>query len=150
MGVNIDPCSNPEAVVQGSDVLLVATNSKVPVFDPGTMEPGLHVNSMGRPSELDTDVYRRAELTVLGDKNQELNLYLRGGYVQPLIELKEEKGFWQRVLELGDVVCGRGGRRNRNEITVFRESQGGWGDVALANSVLARAKELGLGREISF
>jgi ornithine cyclodeaminase/alanine dehydrogenase-like protein (mu-crystallin family) len=75
---------------------------------------------------------------------------LRGGYVQPLIELKEEKGFWQRVLELGDVVCGRGGRRNRNEITVFRESQGGWGDVALANSVLARAKELGLGREISF
>ncbi|MGH7773023.1 MAG: ornithine cyclodeaminase family protein [Candidatus Binatia bacterium] len=150
LSVSVFPCANSSEVVRESDILLVATDSKVPVFDPAIMEPGLHVASMGRPSELDADVYRRAGLVVVGDRQQEMNLDLRGGYVQPLMGLKEEKGFWEKVLELGDLVCGRGGRRNPNEITVFRESQGGWGDVALANWVFARAKELGLGREVSF
>lgn len=149
LGIDAYSCSSPTEVVQQSDILLVSTNSKVPVFDPGAMEAGLHVNSMGRPSELSANVYRQAALTVLGDKHQELNLDLTGGFTQPLMELKEEEGFWSRVLELGDVVCGRGGRKNGEEITVFRESQGGWGDVALANWVLDRAKELGLGTEVS-
>ncbi len=36
------------------------------------------------------------------------------------------------------------------EVTVFRDSQGGWGDLALAQRVLAMAKEAGLGKEVSF
>jgi ornithine cyclodeaminase/alanine dehydrogenase-like protein (mu-crystallin family) len=150
LGVNVNPYSNPEEVVRGSDILLVATNSKVPVFDSGTMEAGLHVNSMGRPSELDPAVYRRAALTVVGDKHQETNLDLSRGFTQPLLELKEERGFWERILELGDLVCGRGGRKDEQEITVFRESQGGWGDVALGNWILKQARKQGLGRDVSF
>lgn len=113
------------------------------------MEPGLHVNSMGRPSELDPGVYRRADLTVVGDKLQELTLDATRGFTQPLLSLKEDNGFWDSVLELGDVVCGRGGRNNERQITVFREPQGGWGDVALAQWVLTRARQLNLGRKIS-
>ena len=150
LGISVSPCSHPTEVVQASDILLVATNSKAPVFDTEAMEPGLHVNSMGRPSELDPAVYRRADLTVVGDKVQELNLDVTRGFTQPLHQLKEENGFWERVLELGDVVCGRGGRKDERQITVFRESQGGWGDVALAQWVLTRARKLGLGREVSF
>lgn len=150
LGVSVRPCPDPTEVVRGSDILLVATDSKVPVFDPRVMEAGLHINSMGRPCELDASVYRRADLMVVGDKNQELNLDLSGGFTQPLLHLKEESGFWDRVLELGEVVCGRGGRKNRQEITVFRESQGGWGDLALAHWVFMQARQLGLGREVSF
>lgn len=89
-------------------------------------------------------------MVVGGDKYQELHLDLRGEFTQPLHRLKEEKGFWERVLELGEIACGRGGRKNRQEITVFRESQGGWGDVALARWVFVQATQLGLGREVSF
>jgi alanine dehydrogenase len=148
LGASVVPCSDPAEVVRDADILLLATNSKAPVFDPETMPEGLHVNSIGRPSELDPDAYRRADLIALGDQRQELTLDLRGGHVQPLVELKEEKGFWERVLELGDIVCGRGGRKTAEAITVFRESQGGWGDVALANSVYLQAKDRGLGKQI--
>jgi alanine dehydrogenase len=149
LGAKVAPCANPEEVVQGSDILLVATNSKTPVFAPETMADGLHVNSMGRPSELAADAYRRADLIALGDKHQELTLDLRGGYTQPLLELKEEETSWKRVLELGDVVCGRGERKNNAGITIFRESQGGWGDVALAKWIYLEAKRRALGRTIS-
>ncbi len=150
LSMDVSRCANAEEAVRGSDILLVATNSKEPVFDPAAMEDGLHVNSMGRPSELAPAAYRRAALTVVGDKQQELNLDLSRGFRQPLLELKEEPGFWPRVLELGDVICGRGGRKHREEITVFRESQGGWGDVAFCNWILQQARKLGLGREVSF
>jgi len=150
LGVTVSPSSDPAEVIQGSDILLVATNSKAPVFDPATIEDGLHIASMGRPCEIDPAVYRRADLTVVGDEKQELNLDLTGGFTNPLQGLKEDKGFWVGVRELGDVVCGRAGRRSDREVTVFRDSQGGWGDLALAQRVLARAKEAGLGREVSF
>lgn len=148
LGACVVPCSNPAEVVQDTDILLVSTNSEAPVFDPETMPEGLHVNSMGRPRELDPNAYRRADLIVLGDKHQELTLALGGVDIQPLLKLKEEKGFWERVLELGYVACGRGGRENEKEITIFRESQGGWGDVALAKWVYLQAKDQGLGKQV--
>ena len=40
--------------------------------------------------------------------------------------------------------------KDEQEITVFRESQGGWGDVALGNWILKRARKQGLGRDVSF
>jgi ornithine cyclodeaminase/alanine dehydrogenase-like protein (mu-crystallin family) len=149
LDASVAPCADPAEVVQGSDILLVATNSKTPVFAAEAMEDGLHVNSMGRPSELAAAAYRRADLIALGDKHQELTLDLRGGHTQPLLELKEEEGSWKRIWELGDVVCGRGERKNREGITIFRESQGGWGDVALAQWIYLEGKRRGLGRKIS-
>jgi len=150
LNVAVAPSSSPAEAIKGSEILLVATNSKGPVFDPACIEDGLHVASMGRPCEIDPDVYRRADLTVVGDEEQELNLDLTGGFTNPLQGLKEDKGFWEGVRELGDVVCGRAGRRSDGQVTVFRDSQGGWGDLALAQKVLARAKEAGLGKEVSF
>jgi ornithine cyclodeaminase/alanine dehydrogenase-like protein (mu-crystallin family) len=148
--VAVFPASSPAEVIEGCHVLLVATNSKGPVFDPASIEDGLLIASMGRPCEIDPGVYRRADLTVVGDEKQELNLDLTGGFTNALLGLKEDKGFWQGVRELGEVVCGRVGRRSDDEVAVFRDSQGGWGDLALAEKVLAKAKEAGLGKEVSF
>ncbi len=151
LNVNVSSCASPAEVIKECDILLVATNSKVPVFDPATIEDGLHIGSMGRPSEINHAVYQRANLTVVGDKIQELTLDVSGGFTNHLQQLKEEnEGFWKGVPELGDVVCGRAGRKSDREVTVFRESQGGWGDLALAHWVLSRAKKAGLGKEVSF
>ncbi len=150
LDVAVTPSSSPAEVLKQSDILLVATNSKSAVFEPTSIEDGLLIASMGRPCEIDPAVYERANLTVVGDKKQELNLDLTGGFTNPLLGLKERSGFWEGVRELGDFVCGRAGRRSDGEVMVFRDSQGGWGDLALAQRVLARAKKAGLGKEVSF
>ena len=150
LDVDVRPSSSPAEVIKESHILLVATSSKVPVFDPASIEDGLLIASMGRPCEIDPAVYERANLIVVGDKKQELNLDLTGGFTNPLQGLKERSGFWEGVQELGEVVCGRVGKSSDGEIIVFRDSQGGWGDLALARRVLARAREAGLGKEVSF
>ncbi len=149
LDVDVTPSSSPAEVIKESHILLVATDSKVPVFEPAGIADGLLIASMGRPCEMDPAVYGRANLTVVGDKKQELNLDLTGGFTNPLLGLKEDKGFWDGVRQLGDVVCGRVGRGSDDEVMVFRDSQGGWGDLALAKRVLARAKDAGLGKEVS-
>jgi len=146
LGLDVRACDGPTDVVRGSDVLLVVTNSRQPVFGAADVESGLHVGSMGQPHELAVDVYRRADLVIVGDRSQELELGM--GVTHPLAELDPDDSIWRRTVELGDVVAGRAGRKDREQITVFRESQGGWGDVALAEWALARAKERGLGREV--
>ncbi len=150
LNLAVTASSSPAEVLRQTEILLVATNSKAPVFDPGDIEPGMLIASMGRPCEMDPAVYGRANFTVVGDKGQELNLDLTGGFTNPLLDLKERGGFWDEVKELGDVVCGRVERKGRDEVIAFRDSQGGWGDLALAQKVFAKARESGLGKEVAF
>ena len=65
--------------------------------------------------------------------------------------MKDESGAidWRSVLELGQVVAGPQ-PPDRSGITVFRESQGGFGDTALGAWAYDRARELGLGQEFDF
>ncbi len=147
LGIEVRACETPRDVVQGSDLLLAVTNCREPVFDAADLAPGQHVGSMGAPFELAVDVYRRADLVVIGDRSQELELGM--GKTHPLgVEVGSNDPVWARTVQLGAVVVGEAGRTSREQITVFRESQGGWGDLALAEWVLTRARERGLGREV--
>jgi len=56
---------------------------------------------------------------------------------------------WADVDELGHIVAGRlPGRGSDREITLFKSLGLGIEDVATAAQVLAKAKELGLGRSL--
>jgi ornithine cyclodeaminase/alanine dehydrogenase-like protein (mu-crystallin family) len=77
-----------------------------------------------------------------------------GYYIQtppfPLLDLiKAGRMTWDEVAEFGEVLNGRVGRRNRDDITVFHESQGGITDIALATSAFNEAVRRGLGQEFS-
>jgi len=145
LGIDVRAVDSAAEAVRAADILLVATNARAPVFDAADMPPGLHVGSMGVPFEIGGAVYRRADLVVIGDKAQERELHA-GRALHPL--LAEGAAAWDAAVELGDVVCGRAGRSAAPQITVFRESQGGWGDLALAAWVCTRARERGVGREV--
>ena len=56
---------------------------------------------------------------------------------------------WDKMHELGEVVCGKlPGREGQDEITLFKSNGLAIEDVAAASKVLERAKAEGLGIEV--
>jgi ornithine cyclodeaminase/alanine dehydrogenase-like protein (mu-crystallin family) len=147
LGVEARSAENPDAAVRGMDVVLSATNSLTPIFPESWVEPGTHVSSMGKPTELSRGLYVKADRIVVGSQEQERNYNDRSAAL-PLVELTAAgKLSWSRIPELGELVVGRvPGRANRDEINIFRESQGGYGDIAFAAWIYEEAVRKGLGK----
>jgi alanine dehydrogenase len=147
LGVTVRGVDNPEQAVRGMDVILTATNSLAPIFPEDWVEPGTHVSSMGKPTELSRGLHLKADRIVVGCQEQERNYGDRSAAL-PLVELTAEgKLSWSRIPELGEVIAGQvPGRGSREEINIFRESQGGYGDMAFAAWLYEEAKRRGLGK----
>src|ERR1043166_335313 len=140
---------DPEEAVRGMDVILTATNSLTPIFPESWVEPGTHVSSMGKPTELSRGLHLKADRIVVGSQEQERNYSDRSAAL-PLVELSAAgKLSWSRIAELGELVTGRApGRTSREEINIFRESQGGYGDIGFAAWLYEEARKRGLGKEM--
>ena len=149
LGIEVRPVDHPEKAVRGMDVIFTATNSLTPIFSESWVEPGTHVSSMGKPTEISRGLLLQANRIVAGSREQERNYHDRAAPI-PLLELiTEGKLSWSDVHELGDLVTGRlSGRENRQDINVFRESQGGFGDAAFAAWVYEQAVLRGLGKQM--
>jgi ornithine cyclodeaminase/alanine dehydrogenase-like protein (mu-crystallin family) len=149
LGVTVRGVDKPEQAVRGMDVILTATNSLTPIFPEDWVDRGTHVSSMGKPTELSRGLHLRAARIVVGSQEQERN-YADRSAALPLVELiAAGKLSWSRIPELGELVSGEvTGRANRDEINIFRESQGGYGDMALAAWLYEEAKRRGLGKEM--
>ena len=140
---------NPEEAVRGMDVILTATNSLTPIFPESWVEPGTHVSSMGKPTELSRGLHLKADRIVVGIQEQERNYNDRSAAL-PLVELSAAgKLSWSRIAELGELVTGRApGRTSPEEINIFRESQGGYGDIGFAEWLYEEARKRGMGKEM--
>jgi len=149
LGITVRGVDKPEQAVRGMDVILTATNSLTPIFPEEWVDRGTHVSSMGKPTELSRGLHLRADRIVVGSQEQERN-YADRAAALPLVELTAEgKLSWSRIPELGEIVCGYlPGRASREEINIFRESQGGYGDMAFATWLYGEAKRRGLGKQI--
>jgi ornithine cyclodeaminase/alanine dehydrogenase-like protein (mu-crystallin family) len=150
LGIKVRGVDNPEQAVRGMDVVLTATNSLTPIFSEDWVEPGTHVSSMGKPTELSRGLHLKANRIVVGSQEQERNYQDRSAAL-PLVELTAEgKLSWSRIPELGELVMDQvPGRTSRDEINIFRESQGGYGDVAFATWLYEEAVRRGLGKEMA-
>ena len=116
--------------VRGADVVVVAVNATTPVLQGRWLAPGTHVNAIGatRPDwrELDDDVVKTARVFV---DSREAALRESGD----VIAAKKE------VTEIGAVVAGADpGRRNAQEITLFKSVGVAVEDVAAAALVLEK------------
>ncbi|HUB96814.1 MAG TPA: ornithine cyclodeaminase family protein [Stellaceae bacterium] len=151
VGIPVRPVETMRQAVSGMDIVLTSTSNRSPLFPLEWLDKGTHLTSMGPISELDPGILLGVDRLVVSSKVQEENYYLKMPPF-PLIELiAAGKLTWDRVAELGDVVTGnRPGRASADEITVFHESQGGFGDVVFAAWVYAEAKRRSLGVEFSF
>jgi len=149
LGITVHGVDNPEQAVRGMDVILTATNSLRPIFPDDWVEPGTHVSSMGKPTELSRGLHLKANLIVVGSQEQERNYHDRSAAL-PLVELTAEgKLSWSRIPELGELITGQArGRTHRDEINIFRDSQGGYGDVAFATWLYEEALRRGIGKQM--
>jgi ornithine cyclodeaminase/alanine dehydrogenase-like protein (mu-crystallin family) len=147
VSADIAAVDDPRAALEGADIVLVSTSSSTPVLKAEWLDAETHVSSAGRPSELHEDVYLRAQTVVVSIKAHEESYFDKSiDNVLPRLS-REGRLDWSGLPELGDVLMGR--VPSRQGISVFREAQGGFGDVALAAWAYEQAKRLGRGQEIT-
>lgn len=150
LAVEVAPVERPQDAARGARILVTITNSKTPVLQGAWIEPGAHINAAGsnalNRAELDVEAVRRAAL-VVADSIEQAQLEC-GDLVEPV---KQGVITWEQVREFGEIVSGKApGRPGHDAITLF-ESQGvAMEDVAVGARLLERAREQGVGREISF
>jgi ornithine cyclodeaminase/alanine dehydrogenase-like protein (mu-crystallin family) len=150
LNLPVTAVASPQAAIDEAQIVLVSTNSPVAALLGQWLRPGLSVFGIGRPNEFDDDVYLRSNLICVTSKTHELGYY-DTKLDQPLIRLAEQgKVTWEDVAEFGDLLAGKVLVPDASKsIVVFRDSQGGYGDLALAAWAYEEARRKGLGQEIS-
>ena len=136
----------PEAVLRDADVVCTCTSAREPILERGWLKPGAHVNAVGSsvPTARELDAATMAEATLFVDR-RESALHEAGDLL--LAGFGEER----IAAELGDVLIGQHpGRRDDEELTVFKSLGLGVEDLAAAELVVRKAREQGAGSEVEF
>lgn len=148
LGIEVVPVDKPEAAARDADIVITVTNSVDPVlFGEWLGRAGLVVAAGANhwyKRELDTNVLERADLIVVDEKEQ---ARVEGGNL--LRAIAEGRLSWDRVEELGDVVCGRIAAPDFSRANIVFESHGlAINDIAMAAQTYDLARAAGIGREI--
>lgn len=138
-----------EEAARAADVICTATTANTPVFDGNAVQAGAHVNGVGsytpQTREVDDALVKRASKIVVDAYSGALAE--AGDLIIPL-----EKGVIQEsdiYAELGEITGGtKRGRERDDEITFFKSVGNAVQDASVAQAVLQRAAELGLGVEV--
>ena len=138
-----------EEAVRDADVVCTVTSSAQPVVERAWLKPGAHVNAVGSSiptaRELDTATMAAAALFV---DRRESTVNEAGDYLFPLREGALDESHIRA--ELGDVLIGAAeGRRNPDELTVFKSLGLAVEDLAAAERVLIRAEAENAGSVVS-
>jgi alanine dehydrogenase len=133
----------PEAV-RDADVIALTTNAGEPVIDPAWLRPGAHVSSVGyKPpgGELPRELAASGHLFV----------ETRRALAPPPVGCAELAGLDpSAATELGELLLGRApGRRDDEELTVYKAMGHVVEDIAAAELVLAAARREGAGTTVS-
>jgi ornithine cyclodeaminase len=128
-----------------ADIVVTVTTSKAPLFDAGLIRPGTHISAMGADGpgkqELPPALAERAELFA-----DVLDQTLTIGEFQYL----KGTSHAARIVAIGAVLSGSGGRSGPNAITVYDSSGIGLQDLAIAAFALDAARSAGLVQEVLF
>lgn len=115
-GLAIKAVDSARAAVETADVIICATRSTRPVFDPQWLKPGVHINTVGPKfkdaHEIDPRV---AELSavIATDSLAQVTAYAKPFFLSSTPEL-------ERMVELSEIVAGRQeGRTSPDDITLF-------------------------------
>jgi alanine dehydrogenase len=154
------PVSTPKQVIVGSDVVICATSSNVPVFDGAWLEPGQHlVTVVGSNSALvaggwlkegrrenDDETVRRADIIVTNWR-ESIAQERQAGIFDPI-----ERGIitWDKIHELGEILDGTFPGRTSDEQITFHANNNGTAaaDLAIAQWVYEQCREMGRGSPI--
>ncbi|UPM43368.1 ornithine cyclodeaminase family protein [Halocatena salina] len=144
----VRPVATSEAAVEGSDVVITATNATEPVFDGDRLEPGTHVTAMGQydPNVREIDATTVERATYVPDLRARATSDA-GAFLQAM----DERGLTEADIhgDLGQVLAEEvPGRTTETEITVFDSGGTGIETVAAAYMLYEKAIEHDLGEYI--
>lgn len=147
LGFPVASVADPQAAMQGADIIVTTTPAERPILMADWLEPGQHVTAMGSDSEhkneIDPAVFARA--TYVADR---LSQTRRLGELAHAIRAGLATAD-QTFAELGEVIAGkRPGRVKADEITLADLTGTGVQDTAIANLAAARARTAGAGQTI--
>ena len=139
-----------EAAVRDADVVCTVTSSSQPVVQREWLKPGAHVNAVGAcfPHTRELDSATVADAALFVDRRESAENEA-GDYLIPLGEGAIGPGHIRA--ELGDVLAGLApGRTGDEELTVFESLGLAVEDLAAAEYIARRAREMGAGTEVEF
>ena len=149
-GRAVRPATSAEATVKDSDIVVTITGAVTPLFEGEWLTPGAHVTAAGSNSlirrEIDETTVRRSKPVCVDSRAVALK---ECGDLLPLLE----KGYLHadQLSEIGEVIAGmRPGRAAAQDITLFESHGMAIQDLAVAQRVLALARERGLGSDLPY
>jgi ornithine cyclodeaminase/alanine dehydrogenase-like protein (mu-crystallin family) len=132
-----------EEAVAGADVVCACTDAGQPIFAAESLEPGMHVTSVGASRdgpELDPAVMGRGLLAV--ESRVAFEPYPAGAHELQGLDPND-------AVELGEILSGtREGRVSPEQITIYKSMGHAVEDAAAAGLVYRRALEDGVGTEV--
>lgn len=148
--LDVSAVDSAEAAVQGADVVLCAARSRdeSPVLRGAWLPPGATVVSLGstlpEQREVDEDTLRRAAC-IVADMPEEV-MHDTG---DAIAATKAGVVLTTKLAPLSDLVAGRLQPRQREtDIVVYKSVGSALQDIAVAEMLLARARQLGRGVEM--
>jgi ornithine cyclodeaminase len=146
----IEPVESVAAAVAGADLIAVVTNAREPVVRREWISPGAHLNVVGSstPTAREVDTATMAASALFVDR-RESTLNEAGDY---LFAMREGAIGPEHIRgELGEVLMGfKPGRSSPEEITLFKSLGLAVEDLAAANYLYRKAKELNAGVWVEF
>lgn len=140
--------ADAQEALAGASLVACATASTVPLFRASQIAPGTHINAIGAftPAMCEVDAATLARARIVVDQ-REAALVEAGDLLQAYEQGQiAEASTW---LELGQLVSGeQPGRQFPEQITCFKSVGLAIQDLALAQAVYARARDLGIGTEV--
>jgi ornithine cyclodeaminase len=148
-GFRTEPFPAAKDAVAGADIVCTVTSAKFPVLQGEWLTPGMHINAVGASvaalQELDTECVVRSKIWV---DYMPMAMTSASDLIEPLAKGVIDKS--QIVGEIGAVLNGAApGRRDVSEITLYRSLGVPAQDIELANFIYQKAKDLGLGTQVS-
>ena len=133
---DIEVVSDVDALVEMSDIINCATQSKTPVYNGALVKPGTHINGVGsftpEMREMDHKIVERADQIYVDDMHgaKEEAGELIDAVDKDIISWDDIKG------TLVDIFDGDYLRQNDEEITLYKCVGAGYFDLAVANGVM--------------
>lgn len=139
---------SPSQAVGKADIICTATTSARPVFNDRDLKPGVHINGVGsytpQMQEIPAETVIRSKVVV---DSRAACLEEAGDLIIPLREGRIREN--HIYAEVGEIAAVRmPGRTSAEEITFFKSVGLAVQDVAMAELVMRKARELGFGVEV--
>jgi ornithine cyclodeaminase/alanine dehydrogenase-like protein (mu-crystallin family) len=141
LGIKTDPVESVRDAIQGSDLIVTATDSREQIIPEKWIQPGTHIISVGGGMEIGPNLLARAKIVVDSAEKLEganiINSAIKDGIIKPGAVYGH----------LGEIVAGKKkGRTSDSDITFWFNPGVGFQDATLAKEIYKNAKAKGVGK----